>query len=105
MKNKDYQDLIARIGYFRNKKNISARELSLMLDKSESYIFRIESGQIKLSCQTLFEIVKALNITINELFYYDPEKFDEDKELLDIIKTMNKDDKSALVTILQIKQK
>lgn len=41
----DYDEIIARIGYFRNKANLSARETSFRLDKGELYLTRIENKQ------------------------------------------------------------
>ena len=38
----DYDDIIHRIGYFRTKANLSARETSLRLGYSEQFMKRIE---------------------------------------------------------------
>ncbi len=103
-KNKQYNDLIAKLGYFRNRKNLSARELSLLMDRSESYYFRIESGKIKLTCENLFEIMNILEISPTELFYYDPAKYEEDKEILELLKKMTKEEKEALCQIIKMKK-
>ena len=45
----EIKDIAMRIWYFRNRKNFSARELSLRLDKSPTYINQIECGNFKVS--------------------------------------------------------
>lgn len=101
---KEYQELIQRLGYLRTKKRLSARELSLRLEHSESYYFRMESGKIELSCNQLFKVLEVLETTPEELFYYDIEKYPEDKELLSLLKTMTKEDKQAVVHLLSKKK-
>ena len=38
-----YKEIIFKIGYYRNKNNLSARETSLQLGFSDSFVNRIES--------------------------------------------------------------
>lgn len=47
---KAYKDILFRIGYFRNK-HLSARETSLQLGYSDSFINRIERNNVELNCQ------------------------------------------------------
>ena len=42
-----YDDVINRIGFFRNKANLSARETSLRLGYSEQFVKRIENKSLK----------------------------------------------------------
>ena len=44
----DTKDVIERISYFRTKQKLSARELSLIIGKSESYINRLETQKDKI---------------------------------------------------------
>lgn len=91
---------IARLGYFRNLRNFSAREVSLRLGYSESWFYRVEAGQIDINCSTFFNILELLDITASEFFYYDPEKLSEDKELNYLIPKLSKDDKKAICQLL-----
>lgn len=97
-------DIIARIGYFRNKRNLSQRELSLRLDYSETWCYRVEKGEINLRIKNILDITNALEITLEEFLYYDINKYGEDKTLLQLIKTMSKEEKDALVNFIKIKK-
>lgn len=64
----EMKELIQRIGYFRNKLNLSARELSLRLGKHDGYINKLESKDFNLPTQMLLEIIEVLEITPAEFF-------------------------------------
>ena len=66
--NLTYQDIIDQIGFYMNKANVSAYDLSLKLGHSENYIYKIQSGRINLSIKTLLEILEILGITTKEFF-------------------------------------
>lgn len=100
MKDKmSYDDIIYRLGYFRNKNNLSARETSLRLDFSESFINRIERKTIELKVSTLLKFMEIVNITPEEFFYYNPENYEKDKELLQIIKSLSNENKDTLIDL------
>lgn len=101
---KNANDIIARLGYYRNKRNLSAREVSLRMGKSESWYYRIESGEIDLKLSTIIELAELLEINLSQLFYYDIEKYEEDKELLLLIQNMSKQEKDALCNFIKIKK-
>lgn len=95
-----YDDIIYRIGYFRNKNNISARDLSLQLGYSESEINRIERKTIKLKVSTLLNILEMFNITPIEFFYPNPEDYEIDMELLDLFSQLKNEDKKSLIQLI-----
>lgn len=66
--NLTYQDIIDKIGFYMNKGNISAYDLSLKLGHSENYIYKIQSGRINLSIKTFLSILEILGITTKEFF-------------------------------------
>lgn len=94
-------DIIFRIGYFRNLKNLSARELSLRIGKSPTYINQIESKNFKVSLPTLLEIIEALEITCAEFFSDNYENYKQDKELLDVLNQLPSDRKKLLIDKIQ----
>lgn len=57
-----------RISQLRNKKGVSARDMSLTLGQSESYINKIENGKAFPSMQVFFFICDYFNITPKEFF-------------------------------------
>lgn len=98
-KKMSYDDIIFRIGYFRNKNNLSARETSLQLGYSDSFVNRIERKSVELKVSTLLQFMDICNITPEEFFYYKPENYEKDKELLQIIKSLSNENKDALMDI------
>ena len=67
-KNFTYEDVIVRCGYFMDKRNVSAYDLSLKLGHSQNYIYKIQSGRIKLTVNTLLEILEILEVSTSEFF-------------------------------------
>lgn len=65
------KEVVFRINYFRNKRHLSARELSLRLGKSASYINRLESHAFTLTIPVLTDILKILEVTAEEFFSED----------------------------------
>ena len=61
--NFNHEEIIARIGYFRNKKNISAYDLSLQLGHSKNYFYRIESGETALTMELFLKVLEVLEIS------------------------------------------
>ncbi|MFQ7078711.1 MAG: helix-turn-helix domain-containing protein [Christensenellaceae bacterium] len=61
-------EIINRISYFRNKSNLSARELSLRIDKNGAYINHLESSKFNIKVSVLLDILRELDITCTEFF-------------------------------------
>lgn len=59
---------VERITSLRNKKNVSAREMSLAIGQNESYINRIENKQAFPSMQAFFYICEYFQISPKEFF-------------------------------------
>lgn len=65
----EYRDFVSqRITELRMQKNISARDMSLSLGQSESYINKIENRRTLPSLQGLFYICEYFSITPAEFF-------------------------------------
>lgn len=63
------EEIINRIGYFRNKKNISAYKLGTELGHAKNYFYRIESGKFDISLETLLDVLQILNVSLIEFLY------------------------------------
>lgn len=69
-----------RLTQLRIQKGISARDMSLSLGQSESYINKIENGKAFPSMQVFFYICEYFNITPKDFFdteNHNPEILDE----------------------------
>lgn len=97
----ELKDIISRVGYFRNKANLSARALSLNIDKNPAYITKMEAGEFEPSMKVILEIIEACGITPEEFFYEDINSYKLDKENLSIIKNLSEHKKSALKELLK----
>ena len=98
----DEKDFAIRLARLREKKGVSARDMSLSIGQNPGYINNIETGKSKPSLDGIFFICEYLGITPSEFFDMDsqnPSKLDaiikDMKKLndhqLEIISTLVKD--------------
>lgn len=95
----------ARLSALRNQKGVSARDMSITIGQSDSYINKIENNKSLPSMATFFYICDYFGITPKEFFDYETEdpklsdelirelrKLDyaETKHILEIVKDLNK---------------
>ncbi len=97
----DLKDVIQRIGYFRNRANLSARALSLDIDKNPAYITKLEAGEFEPSMQVVLDIIETCGTTPEEFFYENVNSYKLDKENLQIIEKLNESKKTALKELLK----
>lgn len=94
-------ELIMRIGYFRNNKKLSARELSLMLGKSKTYINQIESRNFILSLPMLLNIIDALEISCAEFFSENYTNYKHDKEIINLLSNLSTERKNSFIDLIK----
>lgn len=97
----DIKEVIVRIGYFRNKANMSAKALSYAIGKNHAYINKMEHGEYEPSMSVVLDIIEACGTTPEEFFYEDISNYQLDKETLSIIKRLSADKKIALKELLK----
>ncbi len=69
-----YENMFAkRLTELRMQKGVSARDMSLSIGQSESYINKIENGVSLPSMITFFYICEYLGITLSEFFDFETE--------------------------------
>lgn len=78
-----------RISQLRILKNVSARDMSLSLGQSESYINKIENGKAFPSMQAFFYICEYFNITPKEFFDDSSNNPSKIKSLIDDLNTLD----------------
>lgn len=95
-----YEDeFCERLTKFRMEKNVSARDMSLSIGLSESYISRIENHKMLPSMTVFFYICEYLGITPGEFFQTD---FAPSKELLDVMKKLQSLDEEKRKHIINV---
>lgn len=100
MTKEERKDIAFRIGTFRQKVNLSARSLSLMIEKADGYINRIETTTEHLpSMETFMMILKACGITPEHFFYHDPNCYEEDMQILKFFKKLTPEKRRNLIEL------
>lgn len=96
-----YDDVITRMGYFRNKANLSMREASLQLGYNPQFMSTIENKTIELKVKTLLEFCDLVDITPQDFFYMGEHYNKEDKNVLDLYNQLSSDNKQLIISLMQ----
>ena len=96
-----YDDVITRMGYFRNKANLSMREASLQLGYNPQFMSTIENKTIELKVKTLLEFCDLVDITPQDFFYMGEHYNKEDKNILDLYNQLSSDNKQLIISLMQ----
>ena len=97
-------DIINRIGYARQKANLSARALSQKIEMNDGYINRLESKKDFLpSMEVMLRIIEACGMTEEEFFYHNINEFKIDMKLIEEFSCISLEKKQALLTLLKSK--
>ena len=89
----DIKEILTRVGYVRNKANLSARELSQRMGMSPQYVAQIESGRIVLTVEKLLQILEICEFPIERFFSSDIADYKIDNELKTLIEALPTDKK------------
>lgn len=88
-----------RLSKLRTQKNISARKMSSALDSSQSYLSKVESGEMQPSMDKFFAICAYLGITPAEFFAEDIEKPQSQNELLGLFSQLNEENSEMILSL------
>lgn len=88
-----------RINSLRTQKGISARKMSNALDFSQSYLSKVESGEMQPSMDKFFAICLYLGITPAEFFAEDIEKPQMQNELLGLFSQLNEENSEMILSL------
>ena len=99
----EYNEIIERLSLIRTRKNLSSREFGQMLGNSETYFYKIEDNSIILNVPKLLEVLETLNIKTEEFFYDDFDNYKRDKEIIEMTKSLTKEEFEALIILLKRK--
>ncbi len=95
------KEVLTRIGYVRNKANLSARELSLRMGMSPQYVAQLESGRISLTIEKLLQILEICNFSIELFFSSNIEESNVNKELQDLIENLPLEKKKSIINFIK----
>lgn len=101
MKKITYDDVLYRLGYFRQKASMSAREASFRLDKSELFVTRIENKKIRLKVNTFLSMLDIYNVSVQDFFYLGDSYNENDKLLLDLYDGLSDENKQFAIDFIK----
>lgn len=90
-----------RLVQLRQEKNISARDMSLSLGQSESYINRIENGKMLPSMTVFFYICDYFGITPREFFDMEDAPSMELMQAYKQLQNMEEEKRHHVIAIIQ----
>ena len=96
-----YDEIIDRLGYFRNNANLSARETSLRLGYNPQFIKTIENKKVKLKVDTLLDFCDIVGISIYDFFYLGNSFNKDRKEFLDLFLSLPDSKKDLVIEIMK----
>lgn len=102
MEKDEIKSFIEKISVLRIKNNLSARKLSEQIGKNYGYINKLENEKSFLpTVDTLFDILEVCNTTPEEFFYYNPNVYKLDKEIIELLSNIDEDSKKAILLLLK----
>lgn len=95
------KDFSLRLAQLREKKGVSARDMSLSIGQNPGYINNIESGKSMPSLSGIFYICEYLGITPCEFFDFGSDHPAKISEMLNDIKQLNDKQLAAVSEIIK----
>ena len=96
----NYDEIINRIGYFRNKANLSLRETSFRLGYNPQFMKTIENKSVELKVKTLLDFCEVVDISIYDFFYLGKNYNSEDKNVLELYNNLSSDSKQTIIDLM-----
>jgi transcriptional regulator with XRE-family HTH domain len=97
----DIKEILSRIGFVRNKANLSAREVSLRMGMSPQYVAQLESGRIVLTVEKLLQILEICEFSIERFFSPNIADYNTDNELKSLIESLPLDKKKNIIEFIK----
>ncbi len=97
----EIKEILTRIGYVRNKANLSAREVSSRMGMSPQYVAQLESGRIVLTVEKLLQILEICEFPIERFFSPNIVDYNIDNELKSLIESLPTDKKKHIIEFIK----
>lgn len=97
----EIKEILTRIGYVRNKANLSAREVSQRMGMSPQYVAQLESGRIVLTVEKLLQILEICEFPIERFFSSNIADYKVDNELKSLIESLPTDKKKNIIEFIR----
>jgi len=97
----EIKEILSRIGYVRNKANLSAREVSQRMGMSPQYVAQLESGRIVLTVEKLLQILEICEFPIDRFFSSNIADYKIDNELKSLIESLPSNKKKNIIEFIK----
>ena len=97
----EIKEILSRVGYVRNKANLSAREVSLRMGMSPQYVAQLESGRIVLTVEKLLQILEICEFPIERFFSSNIADYQIDNELKSLMDSLPADKKKNIIEFIK----
>lgn len=97
----EIKEILTRIGYVRNKANLSAREVSQRMGMSPQYVAQLESGRIVLTVEKLLQILEICEFPIERFFSSNIADYNVDNELKSLIESLPTNKKKNIIEFIR----
>ena len=97
----DQEHFIERLVQLRMNKGVSARDMSLSIGQSQSYINNIENGVNYPSMGNFFYICDYLGVTPKEFFDLESENPAKERQLLEAVRGLSESHLDHLIALAQ----
>ena len=97
----DEKDVALRLARLREKKGVSARDMSLSIGQNPGYINNIENGKSKPSLDGFFFICDYLGITPAEFFDIESSNPSKLRDIIEDIKRLNDQQLQTISTLVK----
>jgi transcriptional regulator with XRE-family HTH domain len=97
----DYEQLfIKRLAELRQKRDLSARDMSLTVGQNVNYINHIENGKMMPSMQSFFYLCEYLNISPKDFFDFESSQPEKLNALIANLKKLDDDSLDNIASIV-----
>jgi len=96
----DYKNIIEKLSLIRTERKLSSRAFGRMLGNSDTYFYKIENGSIILTLPKFLEVLDALEVTPEEFFWQDLQKYEEQKNLIKNFEKLSSESKETILKLI-----
>ncbi len=89
------------MGTIRNDAKLSARELSLRLDKSIAYIAKFDNGDFSIPAEILLDAIKICGSTPEEFFADNYRNYKNEKEFITLYRGLSPQSKEMVLNLMK----
>ena len=96
------KEIANRIKYLRKERGLSARKLSILLDKHETYINKVECTDVNLPVESLMQILEQLQVATEQFFAPNYRTWHMDRSIEHGFATLPEESRRVILSMLSV---